>query len=146
MEILDFAQENSGDGPPAHEFRTPFHAIDLSVVSEGLDTEGLPAVDVELAVKALVGDLRLRQVRLDLGGRYEIFSVHGKERILFAHGASVYSIEVVEGPVDAILRDADRLSFDVSMCSNWNFFGEYRVRLRVTRRPKGPAPMRSQNA
>ena len=144
MEILDFARENSGDGLPAHEFRTPFHAIDLSVVSEGLDSEGLPAADVELTVKTLVGDLSVRQVRLDLGGRYEIFSVHGKKRALLARGANVYSIEVVDGPVDAILRDGDRLAFDVSMCSNWSFFGEYRVRLRITRRPKGPASMRSQ--
>jgi hypothetical protein len=75
-------------------------------------------------------------VRIDLKGHYEIISIKEKERLLIACGEHEYSIEVIDGPVGAILRDGEKLAFDISMCANWNFFGEYGLALRVTRRPR----------
>ena len=135
IEVLSSVAEDSADGFAARRFHTALHDIAFSVVSEGVDSEGFPAADVEISINTLAGDIRVEQVRIDLGGHYQVLSVYGKEAMLVSCDGSEYSIEVIEGSVDAIIRDGDRAAFDISMCSNWNFFGEYRLRLRVARRP-----------
>jgi hypothetical protein len=141
--ILSMTKEDSGAELQTRRFRSPFHDIAFSVVSEGLNPDGFPAADLELTAKTLAGDLRVRQVRIDLEGHYEIISIAEGKSLLVACGGQEYSIEAIDGPVGAILCDGERLAFDISMCSNWNFFGEYRLRLRVTRRPRDRAHARS---
>jgi hypothetical protein len=136
IKSLSSTEENIAERLETRCFLTPFHDISISLVSEGVNSEGFGAADLELTVKTLVGDLRIRQVRIDLEGPYEIISLCEKESLLVSCGGNEYSVEVIEGSVGAILCDRDRLAFDISMCSNWNFFGEYCLRLRVTRRPQ----------
>ena len=136
---LSPVEEDFADRLKTYCFRTPFHDISLSLVSEGLNSEGFVAADLELIVKTLAGDLRVRQVRIDLEGPYEIISVCEKRGLLVSCGGSEYSFEVIDGPVGSILCDGERLAFDISTCSNWNFFGEYCLRLRVARRPRAAA-------
>jgi hypothetical protein len=95
---------------------------------------------VGIDVKTLVGDVRINQARIDLIGRYEILSVYERGGFLVSSGGSEYSFEITEGSVDAVLREDGRLAFDITMSSNWNFFGEYRLRLRVTRRSEKKLP------
>ena len=136
VEVLSVNGEDSGDGSRGRRFKTPIHEIALSVTAEGLDSENLTAADVYLSVKTLAGDVRLRQARIDLVGDYEILSIHKRETALVSCGGNDYSIEVIEGPIDRIIREGDRLALDISLCANWNFFGEYRLGLRITRRPR----------
>jgi hypothetical protein len=136
VNVLKATVVDEPDGLEARRFRTPLHEIVLSVEAEGADCEDRAAVDVGLAVETLAADVRLRQVRVDLGGRYEVISVYGKSGALVRCGGEEYMIVVLEGAVDEIIRRGDRLAFDISMRSNWNYYGEYRLRLRVTRRPQ----------
>ena len=84
-------------------------------------------------MRTLAGDLRVGQVRLDLKGEYNIVSTEGRGNILVAAGDSDYSIQTLEGSVGSVLRDGGRLALDISLNSNWSFFGEYTLRLRVAR-------------
>ena len=138
--VRGFADEDSENGRRARLFRTPFHEMTFSVISEGADFEGLPAANVGIDVKTLVGDVRINQARIDLIGRYEILSVYERGGFLVSSGGSEYSFEITEGSVDAVLREDGRLAFDITMSSNWNFFGEYRLRLRATRRSEKKLP------
>jgi hypothetical protein len=82
-------------------------------------------------------------VRVDLEGQYEILAAGEKGRLLVSRGGNEYSVEVTDGSVGGVLCDGGRLAFDISMCSNWNFFGEYCMKLRVVRRLRASAKMRS---
>jgi len=134
IKVIDFSANESDDGRRTHRYLTPLHDIALSVTATGADSENLPASDLELDVRTLVGDVRVGQVRIDLIGSYEILSVHGSDEFLVSCGGDEYSFEIIEGSVDAVVRDGDRLAFDITMGSNWNFFGEYNLRMRVARR------------
>jgi len=92
-----------------------------------------------LDIKTLAGDLRLRQVRIDLSGRYNVISVQGRNGFCVVSGDGEYSFEIIEGSIDAIIRDGGRLALDITMRSNWNYFGEYSLRARVTRRRRAGA-------
>jgi hypothetical protein len=143
IKISGSTKEDSADRLETRCFRTPFHDISLSVVSEGVTPEGDVAADLELSIQTLAGDLRVRQVRVDLEGQYEILAAGEKGRLLVSRGGNEYSVEVTDGSVGGVLCDGGRLAFDISMCSNWNFFGEYCMRLRVVRRLRASAKTRS---
>ena len=136
IEIINVNQDDSDGGSRWRGFNTPVHEIALSIAAEGVDSAKLPAADIDLSVKTTASDVRLRQARIDLDGDYEIISIQKREAALVSCGGNDYSIEVREGPIDRIIREGDRLALDISMCSNWNFFGEYRLGLRITRRPR----------
>lgn len=133
FEMIGTAEEYAGEGRRTRRYRTPLHEMSLSLVSEGADADGRPAADVELEVKTIAGDIRLNQVRIDLQGCYETHAVHGREGFFVSSGGNEYSVQIIDGSVDAILRDGDRLALDISLSSNWNFFGEYRLCLRIAR-------------
>ncbi len=136
IEVTDLKVEPTKDGTPAYKYQTPIHEFRLSVVSAGVDADNHSVADLEFDAQTIAGDIRLNQARIDLEGRYEIKSVRGKEEVIVAASQHEYSIQVLDGWVDGILRDGQRLSFDISLCSNWNYFGEYNLRVRVVRRPK----------
>ncbi|RJP74084.1 MAG: hypothetical protein C4532_03125, partial [Candidatus Abyssobacteria bacterium SURF_17] len=136
IEVIGSTVGQEKNGLPRNAYRTPFHEIDISAISVGVDENGNAAADIEIGIRTLVGDVRLNQVRIDLLGTYTVESVTGKHGFVVSSGGSRYSFQVVGGPVDAILREGERLSFDISLCSNWNFFGDYRSRLRVARQQR----------
>jgi len=133
IEVLGFASEDSGDGHRSHRYRTAFHDITLSVVS-GLAGEGeLPAADLCLDIKTIAGDIRVNQVRIDLQGQYGIESVDEGDGFVVSTNENNYSVRIVEGEIGGIIRCGNKLAIDISLNSNWNFFGEYSLRMRVTR-------------
>jgi hypothetical protein len=133
VEIIGTEEEDAGDDRRTRRYRTPLHEISLSLIAAGSDADGRTAADVELEVNTIAGDVRLKQVRIDLGGRYEAHALHGGEGFAVSSGGNEYSVQITDGSVDSILRDGDRLAFDISLSSNWNFFGQYRLCLRVAR-------------
>ncbi|GAB4340140.1 MAG: hypothetical protein Kow0099_15830 [Candidatus Abyssubacteria bacterium] len=135
IEVTDLKVERASDRA-IHRYQTPVHEFRLSVVSVGADPANHAVANLEFHARTVAGDVRLNQTRIDLRGAYEIKSVREKEEVVVTAGQHEYSIRVLDGWVDGILRDGQRLSFDISLCSNWNYFGEYTLRLRVVRRPK----------
>ncbi|UCD56210.1 MAG: hypothetical protein JSV16_10260, partial [Candidatus Hydrogenedentota bacterium] len=133
INVLSFAAQDTGGGLRTHLYRTPFHNLALSVVSAGKDSNSSPAADIEFVAETIVGDVRTEQVRVDLQGHYEIRSILGKDEFVISSGGNEYSVQMIEGAVDAIIREGDRLALDISLSSNWSFFGQYRLRLRVAR-------------
>jgi hypothetical protein len=131
--VLTFAKEESGSGYCTHRFHTPFHDIMLSVATGFSGGDRSPAADLHLAVNTLAGDVRVGQVRIDVLGHYEVVSVHGSEKFVVSYGDYRYVVQVVEGRVGEILREGGKLALDISLNSNWSFFGEYDLRLRVSR-------------
>jgi hypothetical protein len=136
---LEISEEDAGENGRRVRYRTPLHDMTLSVAATGVDAQNLPAADLALCIKTLAGDLRLRQVRVDLTGRYNVISVQGRDGFRVASGGVEYSLEIIEGSVDAIIRDGGRLALDITMRSNWNYFGEYSLRVRMTRRRRAGA-------
>lgn len=133
VEITGISQEQSPDGRHSHTYFAPFHEITHSLISTGLDAKSRLAADIEFVVKTLAGDLQIKQVRIDLLGSYEIKSINGKKECIVSSGGNEYSFRITGGAVDSIIRDGNRLAFDVSRSANWNFFGTYSLRLRVLR-------------
>ncbi len=133
INVLGFASEDSGDGHRAHRYRTAFHDMTLSVVSGRTGDDNLPSADLCLDVKTIAGDIRVNQVRIDLQGQYDIESVDKRDGFIVSSNENKYSLRIVEGEIGRIIRSGARLSIDISLNSNWNFFGEYNLRMRVTR-------------
>jgi hypothetical protein len=134
MEILTSSAEDSAEGAQLRLYRTPLHEITLSAASSKLEEHELSAADVEIRVNTIAGDIHLKQVRIDLGRVDEVLSVYGNKRMDVLSGGHEYSIEILNDMVDGIIRDGGRLAIDITLSSNWNFFGEYRLKLRISRR------------
>lgn len=133
IKVIDFSRDDSGEGPQIHRYRTPVHEITLFPVSSGLDKDRFPTTDLEIGVKTTAGDVRVNQARIDLDGVDEVLSICGKEKIHLRCGQNEYSLEMLDDAVDGIIFDGGRLAMDITLSANWSFFGDYSLRLRVTR-------------
>ncbi len=135
FEVMRVETFDSGNGSAMRRYLTPLHAIDLSILANGMDSGKRQFADLEFVIRTLAGDLGPRQVRIDLVGEYTAASALDNNELLVSVGEKSYTLQVIEGSVDGILRDADKFALDISLSSNWNFFGDYRLRLRVLREP-----------
>jgi hypothetical protein len=136
IDVTSVITENSNKERRTRRYCTPLHEITLSVVSSGIDENDCPAADVGIGINTLAGDVRINQVRVDLDGIDEVLSVYGNTMVHVAAGGNEYTIHVLDDMCDGILMHDGRLAIDISLSSNWNFFGEYRLPLRVARRAR----------
>jgi hypothetical protein len=134
LRISSRSAESADTGRQTHRYRTPVHEITLSACPASVDAYELSAAEAGIAVKTLAGDVHVKQVRIDLDGAYEVLSIHGRKRIDVSCGGNRYSISILNDMVDGIIRDKGQLAIDISLSSNWNFFGGYEVGLRIARR------------
>jgi hypothetical protein len=124
--------EDFGDGRQRYSYGMGYYRVILSVLSAGLGDAGFPANDISFDIETTAGDLQVEQVRLDLGGTYSIRSA-SKEGVKIFAGAAEYAFRITGGSIDGVIRQEDKLAFDISLSSNWNFFGKYNLRMRVER-------------
>lgn len=124
--------ENFGNGRQRFAYTMGFYKIVLSIQSAGFSEEGFLANDIDFDIETTTGDLRVKQVRIDLQGNYSVQSVARDEATVRARGAA-YRMWITGGSLSGILQEENQLAFDISLSSNWNFFGKHHLSMRVER-------------